>query len=160
MPAALDSSMVPGLDMFSRSHKTNANASDFVRTSANDFSDRYAQSRNMARRGIPNQVNWYLKEWMDMLGVKQADMIRLTDWSKATMSQLYNNKQDYSPKIVNEASRALKVATYELLMPPERAMALRRLHQDALRIVQDVPPTPPPEAKPAPKVRRAAGKKR
>jgi transcriptional regulator with XRE-family HTH domain len=107
----------------------------------------------MARRGIPNQVNWYLKEWMDLLKVNQAEMIRRTDWSKATMSQLYNNKQDYSPKIINAASQALNLATYELLIPPETAMALRRLRADALRVVEDAETLEP-------KPRRAAGKKR
>lgn len=91
----------------------------------------------MARRGVPNQINWYLREWMDHLGVKQAAIVRLTGWSKATASQLYNNVQDYSPKVVNEAATALNVAPYELLMKPETAMALRRLRQDALRVVED-----------------------
>lgn len=91
----------------------------------------------MGRRGVPNQINWYLKEWMDHLGVNQAEMIRRTGWSKASASQLYNNVQDYSPKLVNEAADALKVAPYELLMRPEAAMALRRLRQDALRVVED-----------------------
>jgi transcriptional regulator with XRE-family HTH domain len=74
---------------------------------------------------------------MDHLGVNQAEMVRRTDWSKATASQLYNNKQDYSPKVVNEAAKALNVAPYELLMKPETAAALRRLRQDALRVVED-----------------------
>lgn len=91
----------------------------------------------MARRGIPVQINWYLKEWMDALKVNQAEMVRRTSWSKASASQLYNNKQDYSPKVVNEAALALNVAPYELLMKPETAMALRRLRQDALQVVRD-----------------------
>jgi transcriptional regulator with XRE-family HTH domain len=91
----------------------------------------------MARRGVPTRINWYLKEWMDLLGVNQAEMVRRTEWSKATASQLYNNKQDYSPKIVNEAAAALNVEPHELLMRPERAMALRRLRQDAVRLVED-----------------------
>jgi len=89
----------------------------------------------MARRGIPKQINWYLREWMEMLGVNQAEMIRRTGWSKASASQLYNNKQDYSPKIVNEAAEALKVAPFELLMRPEQAMAMRRQREAALQIV-------------------------
>lgn len=80
-------------------------------------------------------MNWYLREWMDSLGVNQAEMIRRTDWSKASASQLYNNKQDYSPKIVNEAAQALNVAPFELLMRPEEAMALRRQRDAALTIV-------------------------
>lgn len=91
----------------------------------------------MARRGVPTQINWYLKEWMDLLGVNQAEMIRRTDWSKATASQLYNNKQDYSPKLVNEAARALNIERHELLMKPERAMALRRQREAALVLAHD-----------------------
>jgi len=91
----------------------------------------------MARRGIPNQINWYLREWMDLLGVKQADMCRRTDWSKATMSQLYNSKQDYSPKIVNEAAQALNLEPFELLMKPDRAMAFRRQREAALVLAHD-----------------------
>lgn len=91
----------------------------------------------MPRRGLPTQINWFLKEWMDTLDVNQAEMIRRTGWSKASASQLYNNKQDYSPKVVNEAADALNVAPYELLMKPETAMALRRLRADAFRVVED-----------------------
>jgi transcriptional regulator with XRE-family HTH domain len=90
----------------------------------------------MARRGIPKgQVNWYLREWMDHLSVKQTEMSKRTGWSKASASQLYNGVQDYSPNVVNEAAKALNVAGYELLMIPERAMALRRLRETALQIV-------------------------
>jgi transcriptional regulator with XRE-family HTH domain len=91
---------------------------------------------------------------MDHLGVNQAEMVRRTDWSKATASQLYNNKQDYSPKVVNEAAKALNVAPYELLMRPETAAALRRLRQDALRVVEDANSLDQTEP------RRAGGKKR
>jgi transcriptional regulator with XRE-family HTH domain len=100
----------------------------------------------MARRGVPTQINWYLREWMDLLRVKQADMCRRTDWSKATMSQLYNNKQDYSPKLVNEAAAALNIEPFELLMKPERAMALRRQREAALVLAHDADANPENEA--------------
>ena len=85
----------------------------------------------MSRRGVPKgPINWYLPEWMEACGLKgrgsQTKMRELTGWSKATMSQLYNGEQDYSPAVVNAAALALKVQTYELLMPPERAFAIRR----------------------------------
>ena len=91
----------------------------------------------MARAGIPLQRNWYLREWMLMLGKSQADMCRLCDWSKGTASQLYNNKQDYSPRIVAAAAAALNVEPFELLMRPERAMALRRQREAALVLAHD-----------------------
>lgn len=123
-----------------------------------------SHNRNMARRGIPKQVNWYLREWMEATeGFRghggQARMMRETGWSKATMSQLYNGKQDYSPKVMIQAAKALHAETWELLMPPERAMAMRRLRADALRIVQDTPPPatprPAPRAQPLPRKRKS-----
>jgi transcriptional regulator with XRE-family HTH domain len=91
----------------------------------------------MARRGIPKgSVSWYLREWMAANGIKkQTEMMNLTGWSKATMSQLYSGQQDYSPKIVNDAARALNAQPYELLMPPEKAMALRQFQASAEVIV-------------------------
>lgn len=92
----------------------------------------------MARRGIPTgPITWYLREWMAAKGVtKQSEMMELTGWNKASMSLLYNHKQDYSPKILREAAEALQIEPYELLMHPDQAMALRRLRQDALRVVE------------------------
>lgn len=51
------------------------------------------------------------------------------------MSQLYNGVQDYSPAVVNAAARALGAEPFELLLPPERAMAIRRLMTSARQIV-------------------------
>jgi transcriptional regulator with XRE-family HTH domain len=120
---------------------TNAKSSAFVRTSRNDYAGRFLHNANMARRGIPKgKVNWFLREWMDSLGVRQAEMMRRTEWSKATASQLYTGKQDYSPKIVNEAAAALHLEPFELLLPPERAMAIRRLRESAAEIVSSEPP--------------------
>lgn len=89
----------------------------------------------MARRGIPKSgASWFIKEWMDSLGVTQAEMIRRTDWSKASASQIYNGIQDYSPRIVSEAAKALNLEEYELLMTPDRAAAFRRLRETAIQI--------------------------
>lgn len=94
----------------------------------------------MARRGIPKgPINWYLPEWMEACGIvgrgAQARMMELTGWSRATMSQLYNGKQDYSPAVITAAANALNVEPYELLMPPERAKAIRRMLASAEQIV-------------------------
>lgn len=65
-------------------------------------------------------------------------MIALTGWSRATMSQLYNGKQDYSPDILRQTAEALHVEPYELLMTPDRAMKLREAVADAKRFVRIV----------------------
>ena len=95
----------------------------------------------MARRGVPfTGPNWFIREWMDALGKTQADMMRLAGWSKATASQLYNGKQDYSPKVVNEAAVALHCKPWELLMHYDDAIAIRRMRSAALQIVKDSTP--------------------
>jgi transcriptional regulator with XRE-family HTH domain len=70
----------------------------------------------------------------------QAAMMKLTGWSKATMSQLYTGRQDFSPRLLKEAAAALEIEPYQLLMAPETAMALLRLRQDALLVVADSEP--------------------
>lgn len=109
----------------------------------------------MARRGIPKgYVRWYLREWMAAKEVsKQSEMCELTGWSKATMSQLYNDTQDFSPKILAEAAEALHIEPYELLMPPGRAMNLRKLERVAFQVVE----TARPESRAGAEEDRAAG---
>ena len=121
------------------SHITNKTASVKVRTFPADFRVHFPHNRNMARRGVPKgPVNWYLVEWMAACGMSgrgaQAKMMKLTGWSKATMSQLYNGEQDYSPKVVNEAAVALNVQPWELLMPPEKAQAIQQFQKQALQV--------------------------
>lgn len=92
----------------------------------------------MARLGDKKgHVGWFLREWMNALGVRQRDMIERAGWSKTTASLLYNGRQDYSPKLVEEAANALNIAPYELLLKPEDAMAIRRLRQSAVQIAAD-----------------------
>jgi transcriptional regulator with XRE-family HTH domain len=128
------------------SHKANQPASRIYRTLRNDTKTHSSHNANMARRGdARGRIDWFLKEWMDTLGVRQADMQRLAGWSKATASQLYTGVQSYSPKVVNEAALALNVKPYELLMRPEDAMAFRRLKGAAIQIAADNP-EPQPES--------------
>jgi hypothetical protein len=142
-----------------RSHITNGYASAFVRTSRPDTERRFSYRANVARRGIPDEPNnWYLREWMPVANYAgRGAMERFreqTGWSKATMSQLYNDKQAYNPKFVKEAARALNIKEYELFMPPGEAMALRRMIDNARTIVAEAPP----EEKVIPIRKRGGGK--
>lgn len=137
---------MPGVrDMRSCSHITNVVASPYVRTLDNDRGDRCSYNAKMARRGVPKQpVRWFLREWMEAGGLvgrgSQTRMMELTGWSKATMSQLYNGTQDYSPAILEAAAVALHAEPWELLMHPDRARALRAFRQSAATIVASEPP--------------------
>lgn len=90
----------------------------------------------MARTRPRLPVGWFLREWMDTLHVRQADMVERAGWSKTTASLLYNCQQDYNPELVRSAADALNVEPWELLMPPELAMQIRRLRQAVDREVQ------------------------
>ena len=44
---------------------------------------------------------------------------------------------------MNEAAKALNLASYELLMRPEQAMAIRRIRLEAIRVVESGAPLEP-----------------
>lgn len=95
----------------------------------------------MAKRTRPViPVTWYLKEWMDTLGVNQAYMVREAGWSKTTASHAYNCQIDMNVDLLKSAAVALKREPYELLMPPEDAFQIIRHRQEvereALRLVE------------------------
>lgn len=136
--------LIGAVDMRSCSHMTNKLSSAKVRTCRTDLRVGFSYNPNMARRGIPKgPIQWYLREWMAARSMEgrgaQTRMMELTGWSKATMSQLYNGTQDYSPKILAEAAEALNAEPFELLMHPERAMAMRQLRTTAAEIVRSEP---------------------
>gem|GEM_PF-3035733 len=114
--------------------KMKQNASAKVSFFTNDGKALSFYNRNM--NGAPHH-DWYLREWLATLRVKQARLMELTDWDKRKTSELVNGKQRYNRDTVNEAAHALHIAPFELLMHPEDAMALRQLRRDALRIAAE-----------------------
>jgi transcriptional regulator with XRE-family HTH domain len=88
---------------------------------------------------------WYLREWLISLEVSQADLERMTELSKATVSALINGKQQYNQSHIDRIAWELKIRPYELLMPPREAGAIRNIIKgnadlDALRsAVSDEP---------------------
>lgn len=138
MTAALANSDVLGFSINRLFAHDERNIKQKVRTFGNDLNFYSPHNGNMAnRRGVPKLgSSWFIREWMDYYGLKQARMMELTGWSKASTSQIYNGVQDYSPKIVREAALAMNLQEYELLMHPDDAMSLRKLRSTAEQIVQ------------------------
>lgn len=79
--------------------------------------------------------DWYLKEWIEVRGLKQADLCRITGIDKASMSLWVNSVYRYNRDAVNVLADALGIKPYELLMPPALALAYRELRANAERIV-------------------------
>lgn len=78
--------------------------------------------------------DWYLKEWLETLGKKQADIVRDLDWNKARVSLMMRGDQQYTRDAINELAAYLNLKPHELLMHPHDAMALRRLQTAAVEI--------------------------
>lgn len=79
--------------------------------------------------------DWYFKQWLEHLNVKQADLVKALDWNKSKASLMFNDKQRYHRDDVNDVARFLQIEPFELLIPPERAMALRQYRASAETIV-------------------------
>lgn len=71
---------------------------------------------------------------MRLLGKRQADLVKELGWAKGRANKFYHGQHPYRREIVNELSRWLEIPPYELLMPPEEAMMLRRLREAALDV--------------------------
>ncbi len=81
-------------------------------------------------------LDWFLSDWLKSLQVSQADLVRLTDYPKAKVSDLVTGKQRYNRDIINDISAALNIRPNELLMHPSDAMGLRRMRALAEQMVQ------------------------
>jgi transcriptional regulator with XRE-family HTH domain len=93
---------------------------------------------------------WYLAEWAEIRGKRQADAQRELGWPKATASELWNGNQRYTQNLVDQVAAWLDLKPYELLMAPAEAEALRQVRAAAYAIAaesgQDFEPAPPANA--------------
>lgn len=92
--------------------------------------------------------DWYLKDWMAWFGKRQADLAKSLGWTKNRAHFVWHGTQPYRRPEVNEIARWLGIKPYELLMPPNEAMALRRLRETAATIVAENDQTPFEQAPP------------
>ena len=142
MPAAEARSDVLGCcSMPIYSHDANFMSTRFIRMVRNERIGAGPYDTNMARktsRSLPPrqpQPDWYLPEWMDTLQVKQSALAKACDWNGSTMHGIYHGRTEYYREIVNLISKQLNIEPYELLMPPDRAMAIRQFLASAETIV-------------------------
>jgi len=84
--------------------------------------------------------DWYLKEWLAEAGKIQASLVNELGWDKARANFMYHGKQSYKRDDVRLVSEWLGIEPYELLMAPDKAMAIRRLVATAEAIVADNSP--------------------
>lgn len=89
--------------------------------------DRFAGCSHDLNMAATEAHDWYLREWFATLGLKQRDLVTKLDYQPAAAHALWHSVQRYRRDHIAEISGLLNIQPYELLMPPEEAMALRRL---------------------------------
>lgn len=103
-------------------------SSEIVSRHGNDKSISIFYDRQMASGP---RHDWYFRDWLLTLRLKQSDVVARTDWPKSKVSKLVNGSVAYNRDIINEAAAALNLKPFELLLHPEEAMALRGFRQSA-----------------------------
>lgn len=86
--------------------------------------------------------DWYLRDWFATVGMKQRDLVTKLDYQPAQAHRLWHSLQPYRRDHVEEISALLNIQPYELLMPPEEAMALRRLKSAIAEVAKTEPAAP------------------
>lgn len=74
-------------------------------------------------------VDWYLQEWMRFRGKRQADLVKDLGWAKGRANKFFHGQHPYRREIINELSPWLEIEPFEILLPPEEAMRIRRLRE-------------------------------
>lgn len=86
-----------------------------------------------------DQPNWYLQEWFAHFEKRQAALVNELGWDKSRANHIWHGRQPYRRETVNEVAMFLGIKPYELLMPPDEAIALRSLRDAARAIAANQP---------------------
>lgn len=79
--------------------------------------------------------DWYFNQWLAYAEKTQAEVARDLDWNKSKVSLFASGEQRYHRDDINTLAAYLNLEPFELLLPPERAMAMRQYRASAERIV-------------------------
>lgn len=83
--------------------------------------------------------DWYFNEWLAYFDKSQADVSSALEWNKSKASLFSSGKQRYHRDDVNGLAALLHLEPFELLMPPDRAMAFRAFRASAETVVKEAP---------------------
>lgn len=73
--------------------------------------------------------DWYLKQWLQVLGKTQQWVADELDLQKSKISRKASGTTAYDREDINRIAALLHIHPYELLMPPEDAMEIRNLRK-------------------------------
>ncbi len=81
--------------------------------------------------------DWQLQAWLKHFGKKQVALTNELGWSPNKRNKLFHGRQPFNRDNLNEVAAWLGLEPYELLMPPDQALALRNLRQTAMLIAAE-----------------------
>lgn len=105
-----------------------------VHIARNDATTQHSHTVNVE---TSNEPDWYLQEWAQHAGKKQADLVNDLGWLKNHAHRIWHGKQPYRRDIVNDVAKWLGIQPYELLMPPEQALQMRQFRDMAIAIANN-----------------------
>jgi hypothetical protein len=79
--------------------------------------------------------DWYFNQWLAYFDKSQADVVEGLEWNKSKVSLFASGKQRYHRDDINQLAAFLNLEPFELLLPPDRAMAMRQYRASAEKIV-------------------------
>lgn len=94
----------------------------------------------------PAHHGWYLQEWFATLDRIQFDLVTELGYHRGTAHKLWHGLQPYRRDNVEDIAAMLNIQPWELLMPPEEAMSLRKLRSAIAEVARTEPealPSPP-----------------
>ncbi|NIJ26902.1 helix-turn-helix domain-containing protein [Brevundimonas terrae] len=97
--------------------------------------DSYGSGTNASMSTI-DERDWYLQEWMEHFGKKQAALNNELGWTKSRMSNIWHGRQRFNRDLLIEISDWLGIEMYELLMKPEDALLMRQFRNAAIGIAK------------------------
>lgn len=76
--------------------------------------------RKLKRRPDGGPI-WYVAEWLTHLGLRQADIVARTEFTKSQVSEWVNCWERFNADSLYKIAKALKVDAADLLRPPVQA---------------------------------------
>lgn len=118
------------------SPQVNIRSSVHFHPALTDLASRFSHHVTMA---APERPLWYLQEWFATQGLRQRALITKLDWLPAKANKVWHGIQIAKLDEVAEIADLLNITPSELLMPPDEAMALRRLRRAVAEVTSAEP---------------------
>jgi transcriptional regulator with XRE-family HTH domain len=86
-----------------------------------------ARGRKPPAMGKRTKSRGFVREWMMLAGLKQAELVNRLGYSKAKANAIWHGEQRLNEDILEEVATLIGARPFELLLHPDTAHHIRRL---------------------------------